>query len=87
MVGLVLQNLGGCETGLVRRQSPGCVVALGKGQRRSSSTSLLSDRYRALDRPVGERSNDAPRRQEAAQQPRMAPVLLPSQPALRVQGS
>lgn len=84
-VGPVLQSQGGYETGLARWRSLGCVAAPGKGQRRNSSAGELSDRYRALDRPVGEKSNDSRRRRGAAQQPRMAPVSLPLQPALRVQ--
>lgn len=85
VVGPVLQSQGGYETSPTQWQSLRCFVAPRKGQRRNSSTGELSDRCRILDRLVGERSNGAPRRQGAAQQPRTAPVLLPSQPVLRVQ--
>lgn len=81
-VGRVLQTPGGCETSLARWQSPGCVGAPGKGQRRNSSTGGLSDRCRAPGRQAGERRRGAPRRRGAAQRPRRATEPLPSQPAL-----
>lgn len=84
-VGRVLQSQGGCETSLSRWQSLGCLEAPGIGWRRNSSTGEHSGRCKALGRQVLERSNGAPRRQEAAQWPRTAAVLLPSQPALKVQ--
>lgn len=84
VVGPVPHCQGGYETGLAWWQSLGCVAAPRKGQRRSSSTAVPSDRYRGPYMLAGGSRNDAPRRQGAARQPRMAPVPLPSQPALRV---